>query len=209
VARRSLFITIAACCILACAYPPCVSGQVRFDVSNVFSAVYYSNKSTLKYREWETVELYDTPYHDRYVAYLSVSGGPLRVIVMDRRDVETNNLAPHFLMDKIVSTWERIKIPVSPSNKGLALACGNGKSSSSIKLSLTVYRIGDRPPERVEEVKEWLERPIRAIERFYYLPSFAVRLRPCGYENAYSDPDVVICSELFAELFEKNLMSCI
>lgn len=108
-ARRSLSITIAACCLLGYGYTPCVCGQVRFDVSNVFSAVYYSEKSTLRYREWETVELYDTPYHDRYVAYLSVSGGPVRVIVMDRRDVETNNLHPRFLLDKIVSTRERIQ----------------------------------------------------------------------------------------------------
>lgn len=72
-----------------------------------------------------------------------------------------------------------------------------------------MYRIGGRPQKIVEDVKEWLERPIRVIEKYYYLPTFTVSLKPCGYQNAYSDPNAVICSELFAEFFEKQLIGAV
>lgn len=106
-ARSVVFKTIATCCVLSFIYTPSVSGQVRFEVSDVFSAVYYSETLTLKYGGWETVDLFDTPYHDRYDAHFNASG-PLRVIVLDRRDVQTNNPHPRFLLDKLVSKREEV-----------------------------------------------------------------------------------------------------
>lgn len=43
------------------------------------------------------------------------------------------------------------------------------------------------------------------MEVIYELPKFKVSVRPCGTANAFSGPDIVICTELIADLSSKDL----
>lgn len=55
------------------------------------------------------------------------------------------------------------------------------------------------------QLRKVIEIPVSALDKFYRLPKFKVGVLPCGTVNAYSNPDVTICSELIADLFEKKL----
>ncbi|MDQ1729576.1 MAG: hypothetical protein QOD33_1701 [Pyrinomonadaceae bacterium] len=154
--------------------------------------------------EKEVFDLEATPYEDVYRAKLSVRNSPIRIVVVDRRDVTTNNPKPTLLIDRMAMGASLVDFPKLPSKEGIGVILINQSRLPAI-FDLTVYRLGFRPQNVAAEVKKYVEIPIIALRQVYRLPRFRVQVKPCGSSNAYSSPDVVICTELIAELSEKGL----
>lgn len=198
---RGILITIVSITYIGI---PSAFGQVTVEVSRIHSAVHYANIVRLAPGQTEIVELLPTPNQDQYKAIVQVPQGTLRLVAIDGRDIEADNPNPHFLIDRSVSGSERIDLPRLPSSKGVAAVLAN-VTNSYVDAQITVFRVGERTPQVVSNIKKWIEIPINALNLIYNLPSFKVSLRPCGFSSAYSDPNIVICTELLADLTEKNL----
>ncbi len=179
--------------------------EVTIEVSSVYSAVHYAKTLHLKPGASEIVVLYDTSYKDRYIASIRVRGGAVRLVALDGRDIKANNPNPSFLLDTAVGDTEDVEIPSLPSKEGADLVFLNSHSTNPIDLRVTIFRVGQRSPAVAARIREWIETPVNSLGEFYILPNFKVSVKPCGFATAYSSPDVVICTELFADLAEKKL----
>lgn len=190
--------------ILAVAFPTFSFTQVTVEVSPRYSAISHSGSVRLGPDEKENFQLRKPPLSDKYKLVFAVTSGELRTIIFDQSNVVENNPNPIFLLDQHISGSNFISLPNGQSSQGIVVAIWND-SERPVFLNYEVFRIGQRSPEVVREVQDVVEIPIRAFERFYRLPKFKVKVIPCGEINAYSGPDITICSELLADLYEKDL----
>ncbi len=184
------------------------SAQVSVEVSPVYSAVHYANSRQLLPGDMEIVELRWTPNNDQYKATIQTRGGPLHLLAIDRRDIMANNPKPTALLDRFVLRRTFIDLPGLPSQQGVALVLLND-TQVAVHLNMNVFRIGKRSSAIVAKIREGLEVPIKSLDRVYVLPKFKVHVRPCASANAFSNPDIVICTELLAELTEKNVSEAV
>ena len=151
-----------------------VFSEVIVDVSSEYSAVHYANTVRLKPGEVTSVKLYDTPFQDRYVISVNVASGTVKLIVVDERDIITNNPSPRILLTRVVKNSANVEIPPLPSKEGATVSILNTHRRNPIDLRITLFRVGHRPPEVVQSVKEWLEIPIKGFDLGYVLPTFKV-----------------------------------
>jgi hypothetical protein len=150
------------------------------------------------------VKLFDTPGNDSYISTLKLSGGNVRMVVVDYRDVRNNNLKPRFLLNKPVTNAETVAIPPLPSKEGAVLFLVND-GAKPIDLHIVIYRVGERPPEALSLFKRWIQIPVKVLSTMYVVPTFTITVKPCRAINAYSNPNIVVCTELLADLNSKDL----
>lgn len=194
---------------LAIISPLTIFAQITVEVSNIYSAIHYTNVTQLTPGTSEIIELQKTPKNDKYKMSLQTKGGQIHLVVIDGRDIASDNPKPIFLMEKIISNGTSfIDFPQVPSQEGVAVVLLNN-TKTSIDLNINVFRIGERTDSTTRKVREWLEIPIKALDSVYVLPKFKVEVKPCGCANAFSNPNIVICTELFADLTEKHLIEAL
>ncbi len=184
--------------------PGLVGAQVSVYVSPDYSAVHHRWSGALGPGQTTFVSLPDNPYHDRYLASVNAPGGTVRLVVFDNRDIGRQDAKQTFLLDKTVDSSLQIGLPAIPSARGITLVIKN-VGQSSVVTTATVFRVGRRPPEIVNQLHEYIEMPIKALDAFYVLPQFVLTVKPCGTVNAFSSPDIVICTELIADLADRDL----
>ncbi len=63
----------------------------------------------------------------------------------------------------------------------------------------------ERARQYVEHLKQWLEDTYPALKNTFIFPDFNIYVRYCGTVNAFSDPNITLCNELIAELYNANL----
>jgi hypothetical protein len=181
-----------------------ISAQITVEVSPKFSAISYSNFLKLLPDDKEVFDLFSSPEKDTYKMVYSIKNSPLEIVVIDRRDVIKNNPNPTFLLDKFLSGSSILTLPELPSKEGIGVVFFND-SSISVDLSFIVFRLGNRSVTVTNQLKKVIEVPINALSKFYKLPKLKVSVIPCGTINAYSSPDITLCSELISDLYEKDL----
>ena len=179
-------------------------GQVTVEVSPIFSSISYSGSVKLGPDDEEMFELPHPPLKDRYLVLYKVRAGNVENIVIDKKDVALNNPSPVFLARKSLVGSSTHALPLSPTNKGTVVVFFN-ETRRPADFSYTVFRVGSRDSVVVRQLKKVLEIPLHALDTFYTLPKFKVAVVPCGTVNAFSSPDITICSELIADLYEKDL----
>lgn len=181
-----------------------VSAQITVEVSPTFSSIAYSNSIKLSPDDKEVFDLDSTPDKDTYKLVYSIKNTPLEILVIDRRDVINSNPNPNFLMDKFLTGSSFLSLPQMPSKEGVGVVLLND-SQTSADLSYIVFRTGIRSKTVVNQLKNVIEVPIQVLDKFYKLPKIKVAVLPCGTVNAFSSPDITICSELISDLYEKGL----
>jgi len=196
----SVFIAISS---IVCS--EAANARTLVDVSTNYSAIDHSQTKRLLRGESVFIGL-NQPKElpDRYHAAVRVKGGAIRVIAFDGRDIEANHLKPSYLMDQRLGSMARLNLPIVPTKAGVGVWFVN-PNPDAVDVSVTIFRTGQRSPEVAAGVQQLLEGTIRAIEASYELPQFKVSVRPCGTANAFSAPDIVICTELIADLVSKDL----
>lgn len=182
------------------AYP-----QVTVDVRADYSAVHFSRSLGLGPREAELVTLQLNAFKDHYSATVEVRGGEARVFLLDNRDVKERAPTPRLLRDFSVSGRRELSFPAPPTSAGATLVVRNESSLSHLEVQIIVYRIGLRSKDAIAQMRQWVELPVNALSMDYMLPRFKVTIQPCGLTNAYSTPDIVVCTELLNDLNEQHL----
>ena len=151
-------------------------------------------------------ELNANQYGDHYeVSYMKT--GPMQLLLASEKDVDSG--MPPSLTNKMLlggKGVQEIKIP--KGDKG-ALLFFNNNNSRTVNMVVRVDRVGVRPEAVTNNFKRLVSIPFDSLGSFYELPKINVVVRPCGTSNAFSTPDIYICSELIGELVEKGLPKAI
>lgn len=107
------FCILATAAILALSSPAAIA-QVTIEISPTYSSIADSSSLNIASNDNETVELPNPPLTDTYKLIYRLDRGSLRLVVFDKRDVQTRNPRPVFLLNKIVTGTSFTSIPSSP-----------------------------------------------------------------------------------------------
>jgi hypothetical protein len=170
------------------------------NVSNDYSAIEIANEISILPSQWLQVEQPLKPTGDSYVAFLRFDRGELRVRVLDA-------MTSQVLGEDTLTAAGPVLLP--DSDQPLRLVVGN-VGTFPLDVALTVFRVGARDRQLVAEFRKVVERPLLWLNSVFELPNLAVTVRPCGMVNAFSrGREVVICTEIVADLINRNLHSAL
>jgi hypothetical protein len=75
----------------------------------------------------------------------------------------------------------------------------------SRNVYLYVYAVFPQEDPDSEEIGKGLQEAYDGLKKAFIFKDFKIILRHCGFENAFSDPDITICAELIDSLSANNL----
>jgi hypothetical protein len=184
------------------------SAEIVIVVAPEYRAIHYSASVKLKPGQIEVIDLHLNEAGDSYVVFTRTRSLSALLVVLDGRDRASNNLAPSPILNQSLSGQMSFNIARPPSKEGLIVVLAN-RSNSDIEVAIRIDRVGIRTPEIRDRVRDWVAIPFEALNSVYRLPAITITVRPCGQINAFSAPDIVICSELIADLIERNLANAL
>lgn len=185
-----------------------VRAQPVIEVSNSYRAVHETRDDTILPGSLMPFDLRTNKYYDRYELHILSAPAKSRIFVIDGADRARNNLSPKPMLDRDVRAGETIRLPKVPSAEGIIVLLRNDGASLS-RISVRVDRVGSRSEQSTKQVRKWMAAPLVAMNTMFTLPSLKVSVQPCGVSNAFSTPNIVICTELFAELSDRNLVRAV
>ena len=115
---------------------------------------------------------------------------------------KSKNPNPTFLLSQELTNSE-VKLGTPPSDSGLSGYLLN-TGTKPIRVEIRVDPVGKRPADAREGIRRTVAMPLDVLTRVYSVPRLSVRVKPCGEINAYSTPDITVCTELLADLFDKG-----
>ncbi len=73
------------------------------------------------------------------------------------------------------------------------------------QVDLYVYAISPRPTRTSIAAQQQMEALYNGLRQLFVFPDFRVSIRHCGFENAFSDPNITLCMELIEKLADQDL----
>lgn len=199
---------IKSCCAISVAlmslWHSMANAGISINVSEDYSAIAFSYSGNLPPNKPASTVLLPTPYGDRYTALIK-SSGSVGSLVVDMREVKA--AAPTFLLDRIVHGEGTVALPAVPQLGYLVIFHNRG--SATVPTRITVYRVGKRPQALAAKVKDLFQVVVTGLDRMYVLPDFDIYVAPCGMVNAFAGRDIVICTELIADISESGFPKAI
>jgi hypothetical protein len=181
---------------------PCVA-QVTVKVSPEYRSIYSVEEVLVEPRKINSIRLDRNYFRDRYQVFFD-SSSSISFIVLDGRDAEADNPNPTPLLRRNLVGKGSFVIETPPSNSG-AIASLLNSNSYPAKVNLRIDRIGTRPESIRKQIRNIVDIPFRSLSVIYDLPPITVTVRPCGQINAFSSPDITVCTELMADLDDKGV----
>ena len=176
---------------------------VPVNVSPEYRAIHFAADLSLAPNEARAIDLPLNAAGDRYAVAAKSGAKHVSFVLIDGRDRDTGKLQPAALRS-VAALQSFIDIQTPPSSSGLIGVFVN-RNSSAIKAKVRVDRIGERPDVLRAKVAALVAVPFAALDDIYELPQFTVTVKPCGEINAFSSPNITLCTELFADLTDKGL----
>jgi hypothetical protein len=97
-----------------------------------------------------------------------------------------------------------------PKTDNYELVIDNTKATKySRTVSLYVYGIFPQPTSKSEEIAQAFQQIYDGFKQAFIFKDFKISLIHCGFENAFSDPNITICIELIEDLANKDLDSAL
>jgi len=180
-------------------------GEVKVEVSKIYSSITLAEHIELR-EEGRSIYGLPPPITDRYFAEFSNVEGEIRVLVLGGGPLKRSLEGREITFDKVVRSPQVINIPKPAENADGVLVLQRATSEAA-SANLRVFAIGPRPDWAVAEMKGTVEHTMDFFSRMVDLPDFKVSISPCGERNAVSTPDIVICTELMADLRDKGLLA--
>jgi hypothetical protein len=192
--------------------PTVAHAQYTINISRTYSAIDTTITSTLP-----PGGLFQLPQKDSLVAmpgdYVDVGvftfhkGTDLRLKVFDAVEFYTNHNTRHPLLDRAVAPMAVITFPRAPSGT-LSFILRNDRLTS-VDVSVTVFKKGTLSDRAMAAIRNYLDISLQPLAMTFVVPMFSVSVEPCGTSNAYSTPNVVICTELLSDLKDKDLFGAL
>jgi hypothetical protein len=90
------------------------------------------------------------------------------------------------------------------------LVLDNGASQTSIRaLHVYAYALLPAPTPDTVRARELFEQMYRGLKTIFVFRDFGLTVRHCGTVNAFSDPDITICTELVESMKERNVLEAL
>lgn len=77
------------------------------------------------------------------------------------------------------------------------------------QVQLYVYSVLPTPTAQTIEAQQTLTNSLGVIGKLFIFPSFKIQFRHCGIVNAFSNPNITICTELVESLTDQHLEQAI
>ncbi|MBI1739557.1 MAG: hypothetical protein HY233_02405 [Acidobacteriales bacterium] len=74
-------------------------------------------------------------------------------------------------------------------------------------VKLNVYAILPEPTPETKQLESVLETQYQGLKKVFIFPDFNISIRHCGFENAFSNPNITLCAELIENLANQQLPS--
>lgn len=178
--------------------------EVSIVVSEDYRTIQYESATDLKPGAYLSFDLHLNKFGDEYAVQTTVNSPGVELLVLDGRDRDTDNPNPIPILKKPVLGEQLTMLAKPPSESGL-LGILINRSSRNIHATAIVTRIGKRPKEVTNQIRQFVAIPFETLDKVYKLPQLSVTVAPCGTTNAFSTPNIYICTELMADLSEKGV----
>lgn len=139
---------------------------------------------------------------DLAYTYVPILGGKYRNLAFIVRCPSTD--VPEYLPAEISD------VP-APASAPAPAPAPTREYQSSASTEKHVYfeplrRIPDEKARQyVEDLRNWIEGMYPTLKSTFIFPDFNIYVRYCGEENAYSNPNIILCNELIAKLYNAKL----
>lgn len=172
--------------------------QISVEVAVQYSAIESPLPATSK-EEYQIYRIKSNVFKDKF--HLVVPDGLIvNLSIVDERSINDPKFDTKIIKKKLSGPITFI-LPENPHGSALIVDV-IPKKDSRIPI---LYRIGSRTGPTRDQVKNYLSELPILISKVYYVPEFKIVMKPCGKRNAFSNPDITICTELFAYLDDKGI----
>jgi hypothetical protein len=194
---------VSLCIVLSVIYVDTSQAETRIEVAPSFSQITFVRTVILKAHDYIPVELPPNVSNDSYSVAVTFQSGAVRVIALDALQLATPGQNVRRGMDRTVTASSVIDFPAVPQPQGWVATFQN-ITSTSLQISILVRMSGVRGADYTYSYRSLIANMIGDLDRSWVLPNFNVVVRPCGSANAYSNPNIVICTELVADLLRQD-----
>lgn len=194
----AFIISIVYCCF--------AFAEVKIFVDPLYRATESAKNYKINPGDAIPFQLFRNEFEDAY-EILYKKNGYLDIYVASENDINTG--ASPSILNKTLSNRvgsQDIKIP--RSERGALLIFKNN-TKNVIDAHIRIDRIGNRPNSVRGSIEKFIRVPFSGFDAIYSMPEINVYVKPCGVVNAYSTPDIYICTELIADLVEKDAIGAL
>ena len=183
------------------------NAQVKITVDSAYRHIFLSEKLTLPRGEITSIDLNSNKLGDHYESRYTTTA-PIKILLIKQKDIEGENPTPNFLLNQTLvgSGAKIIQVPANDQYAAIILKNENNYAADSY---IRIDRVGKRPQSSTRNIENILNITIDALSKTYNLPNIKIIAKPCGEVNAFSTPNIVICTELIGDLAEKGTIGAI
>ena len=183
------------------------NAQVKITVDSAYRHIFLSEKLTLPRGEITSIDLHSNKFGDHY-EFRYTTTAPIKILLIKQKDIEGENPTPNFLLNQTLvgSGAKIIQVPANDQYAAIILKNENNYAADSY---IRIDRVGKRPQSSTRNIENILNITIDALSKTYNLPNIKIIAKPCGEVNAFSTPNIVICTELIGDLAEKGTIGAI
>lgn len=183
------------------------NAQVKISVDSAYRHIFSSEKLTLPRGEITSIDLHSNKFGDHY-EFRYTTTAPIKIFLIKQKDIEGENPTPNFLLNQTLvgSGAKIIQVPANDQYAAIILKNENNYAADSY---IRIDRVGKRPQSSTRNIENILNITIDALSKTYNLPNIKIIAKPCGEVNAFSTPNIVICTELIGDLAEKGTIGAI
>ena len=183
------------------------NAQVKISVDSAFRHIFSSEKLTLPRGEITSIDLHSNKFGDHY-EFRYTTTAPIKIFLIKQKDIEGENPTPNFLLNQTLvgSGAKIIQVPANDQYAAIILKNENNYAADSY---IRIDRLGKRTQSSTRNIENILNITIDALSKTYNLPNIKIIAKPCGEVNAFSTPNIVICTELIGDLAEKGTIGAI
>lgn len=176
----------------------------RIHISETFSGVQFAGRIPVR-SDVVSIPLPPIDLGDEFPGIINPHGGSVRVR-SEGASMEWNGAAIAEKLAMVVSAPTGFRLRPYSATHESRLVLEPYESNGNIEdVEVLVFREGRRAPEVRQVVEDLVAVPLTALNLVYILPQFRVYVAPCRTKNAFSNPDILVCTELLADLQDKKV----
>ena len=183
------------------------NAHVKITVDSAYRHIFLSEKLTLPRGEITFIDLHSNKFGDHY-EFRYTTTAPIKILLIKQKDIEGENPTPNFLLNQTL-VGSGAKITQVPANDQYAAIILKNENNYAADSYIRIDRVGKRPQSSTRNIENILNITIDALSKTYNLPNIKIIAKPCGEVNAFSTPNIVICTELIGDLAEKGTIGAI
>ncbi|WP_167884702.1 DUF4344 domain-containing metallopeptidase [Cupriavidus oxalaticus] len=177
--------------------------KIPVEVSPAYAQIVINQTEELPTKNGFGQVVYPTKTRDIYSVKVTTDGPGVTVETYRTQDLDRNDYSKVVRLGEVRGKWSGF-VEFPPGETSGKLIFVRPPANGKVKARLEVTRLGTRTVEQRKAIEDFMRIPLDVLDEIYSLPKFKVVVKPCGTVNAFSAPDITICTELIADLFEKD-----